>query len=108
MNHYYITVPPEPTIEHLVRKVNPRSVDGQNGTKAQVTLSKDMFDDSGGDVLYYAVIIGRDLSPNNIVESGTLNAGKWPEMGKWAEASAYDFVFLYQATPPHWNPFKGT
>lgn len=101
-------MPPIPLSEQLVKKVNPRSVYGRNGTRVEVTLTKDMFDDYGGDVLYYALIVGRDVSPNHNIESGFTNIfQKWPEMGKWSEASVYDFVFPYQATPPYWSPFQG-
>lgn len=74
----------------------------------QITLTPDMFDDSGGEILYYAIIVGRDIHHNNRVESGTRKTVyDWPVVNNWAESSAYDFILAYQATPSYWDPFEG-
>lgn len=74
----------------------------------RITLTLDMFDDSGGEILHYAIIVGRDILHNNRIESGTRKSlFEWPLMNNWAESSAYDFILVYQATPSYWNPFEG-
>lgn len=101
-------MPPVPAAQTLISELNPQPEAGMNGTMVRITLTPDMFDDSGGEILHYAIIVGRDIQHNNRIESGTRKSlFEWPIMNNWAESSSYDFILAYQATPKFWNPFEG-
>lgn len=81
-----------------------------SSSTAVFEFSNDLFDDSNGEILYYAIILGSAQS-NEESTFGFWNgtAESWPTIG---DNSRRRLMFLrsgveaYQATPILWNPFK--
>lgn len=82
-----------------VNEFSPPQVDGPH--TATYTFSSDLFDDSNGEILYYAIILG----VYGYHEEST--ASTWRGTSdSWPLISSINETLVYQATPKMWNPFQ--
>lgn len=74
---------------------SPPEVEGPH--TAAYTFSNDLFDDSNGEIVYYAIIIGI---------YGYHEESKADTWDTWPTIANTNGTLVYQATPIMWNPFK--
>lgn len=78
----------------------PPEVEGPH--TATYTFSAELFDDSNGEILYYAIILGKygqHETPTANTWRGTEDS--WPLVPGITNDS-----YTFQATPKMWNPFQ--
>lgn len=86
-----------------VDEIYPPEIDGPY--TASYTFSNDLFDDSHGEILYYAIILGLYGYHEESTAStwrGTLDS--WPTISSTNSTSNETLPF--QVTPKMWNPFQ--
>lgn len=88
----------------VITEFEPPKVEGAH--TAAYTFSDDLFDDSNGEIIYYAIILGMYGSHEESTAStweGTSDS--WPLVGNTGATAE---TGPYQATPKMWNPFQGS
>ncbi|GJQ82876.1 hypothetical protein Trydic_g2614 [Trypoxylus dichotomus] len=70
---------------------------------ASIILSNQMFDQTVGNIIYYAVIINEGIDNSEGLGGGfqfLSSPNSWPDTGYYGDSTEY------QATPKFWNPFS--
>ncbi|KAI4463580.1 cytokine receptor [Holotrichia oblita] len=75
-------------------------------TTATLVLNNQLFENSQGDILYYAIIISVrvDISEGLGGKFDFWNESEWPDSGFWSPHNTEE----YQTTPAFWAPFQDT
>lgn len=78
--------------------------DVEGASTAAYTFSKDLFDDSNGDIIYYAIIMGvYGFHEESTASTWRGTEDSWPQV---SSANATNETQPFQATPKMWNPFE--
>ena len=97
-----IAVPPEPSLP-VMSSVEPVPT----YTQADLTLYSNLFSDSSGRIVYYAILLAED-SFHVPPQSGWIDSNtSWPLVDTWSTAYKHSPVSMYQSTPIRWDPFNG-
>ncbi|XP_055949369.1 phosphatidylinositol phosphatase PTPRQ-like isoform X2 [Argiope bruennichi] len=83
-----------------VGEINSLSIHGSGPHTLDLDWTRNVFSDTMGDIIHYAVIIGVSEAVGNAT-TGRI-AETFPSWSNYSEG----FTSFYQATPLEWNPFK--
>lgn len=71
---------------------------------ATYTFHENLFDDTNGDIIYYAIILGvYGFHEESKASTWRGTEDSWPLV---SSTNATDDTMPYQATPNFWNPFQ--